>query len=106
VRVARERGVLDRMRHHTEADIYLWVMRHRQDLEQQLGQDVGPIASATDYAEIVVPAASPLSRLAERARRLLGEKSRRQPRSIHPDPIPGVKRPEVLPVDGGGTAAE
>lgn len=106
VRVARERGVLDRMRHHTEADIYLWVMRHRQDLEQQLGQDVGPIASATDYAEIVVPAASPLSRLAERARRLLGEKSRRQPRSIHPDPIPGVKRPEVLPVDGGGTAGE
>lgn len=105
VRIARERGVLDRMRHHTEADIYLWVMRHRGELEQQLGLDVGPIASATDYAEIVAPSASPLSRLAERARRLLGEKSR-HPRSIRPDPIPGVNRPEALPVDGGGTVGE
>ena len=53
VEVARERGVLERLPHQTEADVYLWVMRHRGELEQRDGHDIGPVASAEDYAEIV-----------------------------------------------------
>ncbi|MFM9106480.1 MAG: transcriptional regulator [Chloroflexota bacterium] len=50
VRVARERGLGERFPHHTEADIYLWVIRHRWELERQLGHDVGPAGSAEDFA--------------------------------------------------------
>jgi hypothetical protein len=62
VRVARERGVLDRLPHRTETDVYLWVMRHRGELEQRFGEDVGPVASAEDYAEIVAEETAPLGR--------------------------------------------
>nr|MBA3413834.1 transcriptional regulator [Chloroflexia bacterium] len=55
VTVARERGVTDRFPNRTEADIYLWVVRHRGELERRLGHDVGPAASAADYAEHVRP---------------------------------------------------
>jgi hypothetical protein len=55
VAVARERGVVELFPNHTEADIYLWVIRHRWDLERQLGRDVGPAASAEDYAANVGP---------------------------------------------------
>jgi hypothetical protein len=55
VQVARERGVTDRFPNRTEADIYLWVVRHRWELERQLGHDVGPTASAVDYADHVRP---------------------------------------------------
>ena len=53
VRVARERGVLERLPHRTECDVYLWVMRHRGELEQRYGKDVGPVASAEKYAKLV-----------------------------------------------------
>lgn len=62
VTVARERGVMERFPGHTEADIYLWVMRHRHELEQRSGHDIGPVASAADYAEHL----SPMGRLPER----------------------------------------
>ncbi len=55
VEVARDRGVMERFPNRTEADIYLWVMRHRHELEQRGGHDVGPAASAVDYAEHVSP---------------------------------------------------
>jgi hypothetical protein len=50
VRVAREQGITERFPNHTEADIYLWVIRHRWDLEKHLGRDVGPAKSAEDFA--------------------------------------------------------
>jgi len=53
VTVARERGITEKFPNRTEADIYLWVVRHRWELERQLGHDVGPAASAVDYAEHV-----------------------------------------------------
>lgn len=63
VRTARERGIVDRFPDHTEADIYLWVIRHRWELERQLGHDIGPAASAADYAEQVGPLDGVRSRL-------------------------------------------
>jgi hypothetical protein len=45
--------MLERFPNHTEADVYLWVMHHRYELEEREGHDIGPIASAVDYAEEV-----------------------------------------------------
>jgi len=63
VEVARERGVMGHFPKRTEADIYLWVMRHRGELERRLGHDLGPAASAEDYAEHVSPWRGLLPRL-------------------------------------------
>jgi hypothetical protein len=52
--IANERGILKRFPHRTEADIYLWVMRHRHEIEARDGHDIGPAASAAAYAETVV----------------------------------------------------
>ncbi len=53
VRIVRDRGVLDAFPRLTEADIYLWVMKHRSALGEEAGHDIGPIESAQDYAEIM-----------------------------------------------------
>lgn len=70
VEVARERGVMERFPNRTEADIYLWVMRHRHELEQRSGRDIGPAASAVDYAEHVAPWRGVLPRLGSAAHAL------------------------------------
>lgn len=72
VEVARERGVLEEFPDHTEADIYLWVMRHREELAQRYGRDVGPIASAEDYAATIAHRHGPV----RWARRLGGAPTR------------------------------
>jgi hypothetical protein len=61
IHVARERGILRGFPGHSEADFYLWVMAHREDLREHHGQDLTPAASAKDYAKAV-----------NRRRRLLG----------------------------------
>jgi hypothetical protein len=53
VRVVRDRGVLDAFPRLTEADVYLWVMKHRAELGEEAGHDIGPVESAEDYAEIM-----------------------------------------------------
>lgn len=53
VETARERGVVDQFPDHTEADIYLWVMAHRDELAQREGHEVDPVESAVHYAEEV-----------------------------------------------------
>ncbi|MDP9363052.1 MAG: DUF4032 domain-containing protein, partial [Chloroflexota bacterium] len=72
VTVARDRGVMDRFPDRTEADVYLWVTRHRWELERQLGHDVGPEASAADYADHVSPWRGLLPRVGHAARTLVG----------------------------------
>lgn len=52
-RVVRDRNVLQEFPRLTEADIYLWVMKHRHLLEEEAGHDVGPVESAEAYADIV-----------------------------------------------------
>lgn len=53
VRVVRDREVLKEFPRHTEADIYLWVMKNRHMIEEEEGADVGPIASAEAYADLM-----------------------------------------------------
>jgi hypothetical protein len=75
VQVVRDRGVLEEFQRLTEADIYLWVMRHRHSLGEREGHDVGPVESAEDYAEIMT---KPLA-LGDRVFSLLGNDSIREP---------------------------
>jgi len=76
VQVVRDRGVLREFPRLTEADIYLWVMKHRHELEDEKGEDVGPVASAEHYADMMT---SPLS-VGDRVRSLItGPDSRRSP---------------------------
>jgi hypothetical protein len=65
VQVVRDRGVLDEFPNLTEADIYLWVMRHRHALGEQEGHDVGPVESANDYAELMTQPPTAGERLLE-----------------------------------------
>jgi len=51
VRVVDERGILKRFPRRSKADLYLWIMAHRELLEQREGHEVSPEASAVDYAE-------------------------------------------------------
>lgn len=99
VKVVAEQGVLDRLPERTEADVYLWVMRHRRELEERYGQDFGPIASARDYAEEITHQPGPIRRalrglvgrfLPEQA----GQHEHRRP--ITPDPFP--KEPNAAAV--------
>jgi hypothetical protein len=75
VQVVRDRGVLDEFNHLTEADIYLWVMHHREALEEREGHDVSPVESAEDYAELMT---QPLN-VGERMLEFLGVESPRSP---------------------------
>jgi hypothetical protein len=70
VEVARKEGLSDRFPQHTEADIYLWVMRHRWEIERELGHDIGPAPAAEDYAETVQPT-STIERVTDALRGLL-----------------------------------
>src|SRR5205823_259796 len=51
--VVRELKVTRRFPGRTEADIYLWVMAHRDELEHRYGYEVDPAESATDYANVL-----------------------------------------------------
>jgi len=77
VETARARGVMERFPNRTEADIYLWVMRHRWELERRYGRDVGPAPAAEDYAEHVSPWRGVLPRLLAPLRRLRRPRRRR-----------------------------
>jgi hypothetical protein len=68
--VARKCDLTARFPNQTEADIYLWVMRHRWEIERELGHDIGPAPAAEDYAETTHPT-NPMGRVAEALRGLL-----------------------------------
>jgi hypothetical protein len=79
VRVLREQGVSRRFPDRSEADIYLWVVAHRDELERRYGHEVDPAESASDYARAVKREAT-LTRRLSRATRGAG---RRVARAIH-----------------------
>lgn len=76
IQVVRDREVLKEFPRHTEADIYLWVMKNRHMIEEEQGQDIGPIASAEAYADLMT---QPLS-FGDRVRAAItGPDTRRSP---------------------------
>ncbi len=48
VEIIRERGILRYFSGRTETDLYLWISRHRAELEDELGWHVNPKAAAAD----------------------------------------------------------
>jgi hypothetical protein len=59
VKLARERGVLDRLpRRRTEADVYLWAMRRREELMERDDHEVAPVDAARELAEEIEEADS------------------------------------------------
>jgi hypothetical protein len=70
IEVARKRGLTERFPNQTEADLYLWVMRHRHAIEREQGEDIGPAPAAKDYAE-TAQSPSPFDRVTSVLRGLL-----------------------------------
>lgn len=58
VRIARERGVLHRFPNRSEADIYLWVMAHRDELIEQEHHEVAPEDAVANLASEIEEAES------------------------------------------------
>ena len=75
MRATRERGPLGRCPARTEADLYLAVERHRDELARQ-GRDLDPLAAVADFAERGSPLRGLPTRLARAATTRL-----RRPRS-------------------------
>ena len=75
VNIIRDRDVLREFPHLTETDLYLWVMRHRHMLEEERGEDVGPVASAEDYADVMTSRRS----VGDRVRSIIGGQPSRSP---------------------------
>lgn len=67
VRIINEQGILHDFPERTEADLYVWIGRHRADLEEQLGWDVPVGPAAADLADSEGKSARSLfSRLGQR----------------------------------------
>jgi hypothetical protein len=79
VQVLREQGITKHFPNRSDADIYLWVMAHRDELELRFGHEVDPAESASDYAQIVKRDASLTRRLSRATRGA----TRRVARVIH-----------------------
>lgn len=58
VRIARKRGVLHRFPNRTEADVYLWVMAHRDELTEREEHAIAPEEAVTDLADVIDEAES------------------------------------------------
>jgi hypothetical protein len=85
VRVLREQGIAKRFPHRSDADVYLWVMAHRDELEHRYGHEVDPAASASDYAQAVKREA----KLTRRLSRATRGARRRVARAMHLPDGPG-----------------
>jgi hypothetical protein len=70
IEVARKCWLSERFPQLTEADIYLWVIRHRWEIEREQGYDIGPAPAAEDFAESAEPP-SPVDRVTGALRGLL-----------------------------------
>jgi nucleotide-binding universal stress UspA family protein/uncharacterized ParB-like nuclease family protein len=55
VNIIRERGVLRDLPGRTETDLYLWVLEHRDALQEELGWPIRPEAAANDLVEHFSP---------------------------------------------------
>lgn len=91
VNIIRERGVLRDLPGRTETDLYLWVLEHRDALQEELGWPVRPEAAANDLVEHFSP----------RPRRLVRRVGKKILAAVRPDemadgPTPGRWRQEQL----------
>ncbi|MEK7324602.1 MAG: universal stress protein [Chloroflexota bacterium] len=55
VLMIREKGMLRDFPGRTEADLYLWILRYRSELEEELGWQIRPEAAASDLSTQFAP---------------------------------------------------
>ncbi|PIE31930.1 hypothetical protein CSA56_16920 [candidate division KSB3 bacterium] len=89
--IIRRQGMLRDFRGRTEADLYLWIVQHRYDLEQNLGWKILPEKAAEDLV-------TNFSDTTERVISRIGEKVlvALTPDELEAGPPPGVWRKEDL----------
>ena len=83
----RERGILRDFPNRTETDLYVWILRHQEHLQQELGWRLEPTVVATDIAD--QHSSKPghvLERLAGKAQAIL------VPEALRTGPRPGKFR--------------
>lgn len=52
VETIRKQGILRHFPHRTETDLYLWIAKHRAELEEQLGWEIKTEYAASDLAKL------------------------------------------------------
>jgi len=91
VQVIRTRGILWDFPRRTEADLYLWLLKHRAELEKELGWEIDPEAAVADL----------VSQFSPKPRRVVARVSEKILDAVTPDeleagPSPGQWRRERL----------
>lgn len=91
VEVIRRRGLLRHFPKRTATDLYAWLVRHRQELQEALGWEVDEASAARDLVD----------RFSPQSQRVLGRIKDRilevvTPPSLEAGPLPGYWREEVL----------
>jgi hypothetical protein len=103
VQVVDERGAMRRFPKRTRADLYLWIMAHRDVLAEQQGRTLSPLDSALDYVDELDRDRAPAEmirdafRLPSRfMRRLLANPEDDMPMSaLSVERTPNLERPSV-----------
>ncbi|MFW6063688.1 MAG: universal stress protein [Chloroflexota bacterium] len=91
VTVIRRRGLLRYFPERTETDLYAWIARHREELEEELGWDVDDTSAARDLVDRFSPSPQKvLGRVKERIKNVL------TPESLEAGPPIGHWREDVL----------
>ena len=97
----RESGVMREFPHRTEADLYLWIIRHREELREDCGPQVDTGEAAADFA--AQHSERPLSQVVRRAKQAAQAVWSGATESLDhclPEPEPET---ESLPSPTGGT---
>lgn len=87
VLMIREKGMLRDFPGRTEADLYLWILRYRSELEEELGWQIRPEAAASDLSTQFAP--KPQSAASRLLNTIL-------PESLASGPTPGEWRKDKL----------
>jgi len=91
VQMIRERGILRDFPDRTETDLYLWILRHRSELEKELGWPIDPSTAAAD---LVAGHSSKPAQVMARVEDKLWDAL--TPDSLEAGPAPGQWREEWL----------
>jgi hypothetical protein len=84
IQVVRKRDMLRDFSGRTETDLYVWILKHRAELEQELGQEIGTEAALTDLVDrLALKQRCPFTRVIDRVMAALKRK-----RQGHTSPRP------------------
>jgi nucleotide-binding universal stress UspA family protein len=91
VQLIRERDILRDFPDRTEADLYLWILRHQSELQKELGWQIDPSTAAAD---LVAEHSTRSSNVIARVEQKLVEAI--TPDSLESGPAPGQWREKLL----------